>query len=90
MHGQASKLGFFGDFKIPSLIAGPIKPCEYFPAACIISQIIFIFCFFNMNACANITGFTDRDGHICDLLIRILGLPLICLLHYLEEQSYDL
>ena len=32
---------FFVDLKIPSLIAGPIKPYKYFPVACMILQIIF-------------------------------------------------
>jgi len=33
----------FGDLKFPSLIAGPINPCEYFPVACVISQKNLLF-----------------------------------------------
>ena len=45
----------FVDLKLPSLIAGPINPCKYFPVACVISQIIFVF--FNIHACVNYAGF---------------------------------
>ena len=39
----------FADLKLPSSIAGSIKPCEYFPVACIISQFLFLdFIFLNM------------------------------------------
>ena len=36
----------FVDLKLLSLIAGLINPYKNFPVACVISQIIFKFCFF--------------------------------------------
>jgi len=50
---------FFFDLKFPSLSAGLTNPCEYFPVACIISQIVF----FYVRACVNNAGF-HCDGHI--------------------------
>jgi len=44
------------DLKLLLLIAGPINPCKYFPAECVISQIILNFSF-NLHVCASYAGF---------------------------------
>ena len=35
----------FCELKLPLPIIGPIKPCDYFPVACVISQITLNFIF---------------------------------------------
>jgi len=55
----------FVDLRLPSLIAGPINPCKYFPVACIISQIIFKSRFFSQYAClCELCRFSLRGSHI--------------------------
>ena len=62
---MARRVKWCVDLKLPSLMAGPIKPSKYFPVARIISQLIFKFVFLNMHACANNVGFC-WDDHMCD------------------------
>ena len=58
----------FGDLKLPSLIAGPINLCKYFPVACVISQIIFKFRFFLQYAClCELCRFSLRGSHILQI-----------------------